>query len=327
MSRGTNKELRALRSRRGASVPLFVIAGLPKETAVPVQTALQGAQDLKVARYVTVDFGGKGGPIYTTNKVHALIASTGAFALRTRRSTELNREQIAPSRLYLLYVPSPEAECLLQAFDFFCMPIPILSGSGEPDWRFDLKQSLVRIRRAVRRVAKDSDSTVRYLHRKVTQTKKETPLRLPPQNFALKEGLLAQSFRVALRPGGNWRTLKSIKATKFLKEDLPRALKGKKRAYLYQDERGIVFPPDPTRHGPARELPKQASFDDFRRVLNQLFRFGMPLSDGYHHDAQYPGTRAFTDVEFWCSRNGSLRVSGPYANVYPNDFVRLPKKK
>ena len=62
-------------------------------------------------------------------------------------------------------------------------------------------------------------------------------------------------------------------------------------------------------------------------MLCRLYRFGAPLPDGFHHDVQKRNGQDMKRVVFDCSVDGPVFVSGSYANVYPNDFVRARDKQ
>ena len=55
--------------------------------------------------------------------------------------------------------------------------------------------------------------------------------------------------------------------------------------------------------------------------MRSVFRFGVPLINGYHHDVQFAG-HALSGQTFECSREGFVQLNSNYANIYPNDFVR-----
>jgi hypothetical protein len=62
-----------------------------------------------------------------------------------------------------------------------------------------------------------------------------------------------------------------------------------------------------------------AAVQDF---LRSTYRFGAPLPDGLHHDAQLEWGKEFDKMPFDCSRKGTIQISGTHANIYANDFVR-----
>lgn len=106
-------------------------------------------------------------------------------------------------------------------------------------------------------------------------------------------------------------------------EQLPKFLRPQERQQIFRDARHVLFPcarpneyhrrlPDPP---PGSDLPVLQYF------LRSVYRFGIPLPGGFHHDAQFEGDRHFDNMPFDCSRQGQITVSGGHASIYPNDYV------
>jgi hypothetical protein len=79
-------------------------------------------------------------------------------------------------------------------------------------------------------------------------------------------------------------------------------------------------------HGVAHAVQQDAKLGARVSVLRSLYRFGAMLEPGFHHDAQPRDRSEFHQFEFDCSAEGRIVISGPHANIYPNDFVRAARK-
>jgi hypothetical protein len=74
-------------------------------------------------------------------------------------------------------------------------------------------------------------------------------------------------------------------------------------------------------HGLAREHPNRL------RVLNSLYRFGIALEGGFHHDVQWSRKKALKNERFVCCDRGEILVSGTHVNIFPNDYVKEPAQR
>ena len=110
----------------------------------------------------------------------------------------------------------------------------------------------------------------------------------------------------------------------FDRERLPAFLGYPERQAIYRDARKVVFPCARANemHGQLPEIEPTAAVASMQDLLRSVYRFGAPLPDGFHHDAQFEDGRHFKAMDFECSRNGSILVSASHANIYPNDYVR-----
>jgi len=78
--------------------------------------------------------------------------------------------------------------------------------------------------------------------------------------------------------------------------------------------------------GPPREVEDDEDYKPILSTLRTLYRFGGALAPGMHHDSQRSDGSALDGAIFNCDRDGRVSTEGGYANVYPNDFVRVDKK-
>jgi hypothetical protein len=93
---------------------------------------------------------------------------------------------------------------------------------------------------------------------------------------------------------------------------------------MYRDARDVVFPcaRPSALHGPLPQIDTPDAVSALQYFLRSAYRFGTPLPDGFHHDAQLERGRHFREMKFQCTRNGSILVSASHVNIYPNDYVR-----
>jgi hypothetical protein len=61
-------------------------------------------------------------------------------------------------------------------------------------------------------------------------------------------------------------------------------------------------------------------------ALKGLYRFGVALPHGFHHDVQFEHDRPLSGVEFECGKLGTVGGHATHANVYANDVVRMDGK-
>lgn len=73
---------------------------------------------------------------------------------------------------------------------------------------------------------------------------------------------------------------------------------------------------------PERSQRMDAGLEEISRLLRALYRFGGPLKNGLHHDAQRRDGTKLERCEFDCDVAGRVTVTGSHANVYPTDFIR-----
>jgi len=59
-----------------------------------------------------------------------------------------------------------------------------------------------------------------------------------------------------------------------------------------------------------------------KAMLNQLYRFGIPVLDGFHYDVQKEHNDSLDGLPLDCIKQGKVLCSGTHVNVYPNDYVR-----
>lgn len=322
MRRGRNRVLVS-----GAS-SMFVLAGLPPEVHTWAVGHLERLRP--TARVVGAPSSSQDGALYPDGVVDALVRSVAGFAIR-RRANGPDRP-VTPKFITLLYVPSRDKERLLHAFDF-----AVLAGSLTALMAFgETGRQLRHERRAVEQTLAEAASEIgqskvdmdEVLQRIGRRSDREALL-LPPQNYHLTKGLLASLF-VEYRQGrrrSNDR-FPELVSEELTHDELPRLpFKEVRRAYV--DARQVAFlVADPAAYdGSTREVDESAEIRSLQSTLRSLYRFGAPLPQGFHHDAQRRDGNNFQQFPFDCEQEGRVAVSAPHANIYPNDFVRAKRKE
>ena len=100
---------------------MYAVAGLPQAVHANALAALSVRFPLAIVKgnpSPSLD-----GALYPRVYVDNLVRTIGAFALRRRRN---GNAQPAPAAIILLFVPSPDQEALLEAFDFALMVAPLV---------------------------------------------------------------------------------------------------------------------------------------------------------------------------------------------------------
>ena len=95
------------------------------------------------------------------------------------------------------------------------------------------------------------------------------------------------------------------------------------------DARGLAFfiAHPKAYDGPPREVESEEDEVALSRALRTLFRFGGALEPGLHHDAQRSDGSALQGAKMYCDEDGRIEAFGDYANVYPNDVIRVDRKE
>jgi hypothetical protein len=129
--------------------------------------------------------------------------------------------------------------------------------------------------------------------------------------------------QAGVRRRSSWAEPVEIQQVRVTNKELPKLRPGGQKVVL-ADSCGLLFPGDQSRHGFGRELESNCAAPEKRDLLRSRFRFGVPLTAGFHHDVQHGGRDLGGEV-FECCREGTLVLKCSHANVYPNDYVRPSK--
>jgi hypothetical protein len=231
-----------------------------------------------------------------------------------------------------LYVPAPDDERLLRRLDFAVLPIPLRELAALDARGRQLRHSSDAIRAALTR-ALDSAGTARQslslIKERINRLGDGEPLLLPPRNFYLdQEMTIGSQFQAFLRGERPWTDrMAELHLRLFTRDNLPHLARGETRR-AFQDGRNLVFliAHPAAFHAVAREAEEDASETEMLLLLKGLYRFGVALPHGFHHDVQFEYGRRLAGIEFECGMTGRVRGHNSHANIYANDFVRMDGK-
>lgn len=304
--------------RQTPVAPLIALAGLPHPICGSVANLIE-KEVVPAARVVFQASGSDPRQLYPVHTVHALIRAISEFS---------HRQSVlpAPECILLAYVPADDDEVLLSAFDFFVFPIRLSRLSEFDEHGRQNRHNLTTC--APYTIASIGTMKGQFLEvkRRLSSPSDTEPLYLPPRNFSTSDSeCIGDKFRSMRRQQLGWTdSTKDVTRVDVTDSELPKHVPPGTMKTVLADTRGLLFPRDRTEHAPARLIEEGAPNLERQDLLKTLFRFGVPLRTGYHHDVQLPG-RKLTGQQFECSKKGSIQLRCSYANVYPNDFVRPSK--
>ncbi len=305
------------RPHQPSKQPLFVVGGLPSPTDATCERVIRD-EFAGLCGIVHTATGVADNDLYNENYSRQLITSMMAFT-RVRR----NAQSVAPTpgRICFLYVPTKDADALVEKLDFAVFPIKlaVLAERNEKGkmWRHDPKAVADSLRMAVK------EYKAAHLHfNRIDLRREADAIFLPPQNFELKGGMVMRDLFSEMRRGQRrWDDrFPEAEVQQYKAGDFPTLAAPSK---FRRDVRKIVFvEPHPTAyHGNKWNDDHQAVQDDLL-MLKSLYRFGGALPAGYQHDAQREKGKLFKREPFNCSVNGEINVSDDHADIYPNDYIR-----
>lgn len=306
-------------------VDLFLLAGLPNPQHARAEAYLKRIAGAN-SRVIAAASGSHDGRLFRQGTVSVLFRAAAQFAVR-RFKNRSDDQAVRPRRIVLFYVPADDDQQLLAAFDFFVFPVPLRGLTAFDELGHQKRYQSGACERAIKDAFDVySRDLVGVLQRRIESRKSSEPLLLPPLNFQLPGRPLRQAFCELTRGARTWENSvpEGVVATTFDHERLPDFLGYQERQVMYRDARNVVFPcarPGEL-HGPPPEISPTDSESTLRDFLRSAYRFGAPLPDGFHHDAQLEEGRHFRDMPFHCTRNGRILVTASHANIYPNDYVR-----
>lgn len=304
--------------------PMYVIAGLPKAIHKDAVDGLQARLPHAIVKGIpspTHD-----GALYSGALVNLLVRSVGEFAVRRRTN---GNAQPAPASITLLFVPASDQEALLQRFDFALMSAP-LSALVARDLHYrQLRHDRDAVADAlIAAVAASGEARMNLTQvvRRLAYRSDNEALLLPPRNFMTQDGNLVPIF-TAIRQGHRpWTDrLEEFGPSSLTHDDVPKRIQGQQTRRVFVDSRGMaLFIAHPAAYdGPPREVEGDQNVDGLVDALRALYRFGGAVEPGLHHDAQRSDGVALDGAVFECSTKGRISAKADYANVYPNDFVRV----
>lgn len=305
---------------------MYVVAGLPLAVHQRSIAGLRGR--LKHAIIKGVPSPGLDGQLYSTRFVETLLRSVGDFAVRRRTN---GNAQPTPASISLLYVPAPDEERLLSALDFAVMPVALEALATYGDRGRARRHDLDEVERAlIAAVARGSNAraTLAEVTRRLGYRSDDEGLLLPPRSFRLAEGTLTDTFRQFRRGGRRWNDrLADLGPTSLAHTDVPNRIAHQATRRVFVDARGLAFfIAHPTAYdGPPREIDDAYDVAGISSALHSLFRFGGALGPGMHHDVQRSDGSDLRGAVLECDAKGRIEAHGDYANIYPNDFVRVQR--
>jgi hypothetical protein len=302
---------------------LVILCGFPTDIANVIRNTLERDRAFKYGTGGTFSYfdvipipsPSTGG--YTKATIAEALAAAAGRVTRQRspKETARNTDRVfVPRQLVLAFVPGPGDGELTAAFGVSAHLLP-LEDPAVAWWRDGS--------RAVNVVSFVASNRLRNLPstevgQAVLNQPRKSPVALPSRNFFLERDTpLKETLDEIAR---DRVPLNSIKD----KVRLSRKRDGTKGPV---DARGRYFLVDQSSHAPSRFVESSSSPEERTKLhrikLEGLYRLGFPLPEGFHHDVTRDGS-SLQNEQFTCAREGGLTVSGTHANVYPNDFVRLP---
>lgn len=307
---------------------MYVVVGLPKAVHVSAVSALQNRLKHHIVK--GIPSASSDGLLYPQNFIDSLVRSIGEFAVK-RRSND--KAHPTPASITLLYVPARDEERLLGTFDFALMVSPLTSLAAFGPSRRQLRHNKEAVEAAlVDAVAKSSDGNqnLNNVVRRINYMSDDESLLLPPRNFFIKDGSLASVFRQFRRGQRDWADrLEEFGPTPLTRDNVPKRIKPNQTRRVFVDVRDIAFfIAHPTAFdGPQREVAEDSDQAELLSVLRSLYRFGGAVAPGLHHDAQRNDGKPLNGTSFDCNTKGRISTDCDYANIYPNDYVRIGSYK
>jgi len=312
-------------------VELLLLAGLPNplhNRASVLLEAIFGGN----AKVIAVPSAVEDGVLFSSRTIETLLRGAADFVIHRHKTTPHDLPP-TPKHIILFYVPAVDDEKLLSALDFFVFPVRLLALANYDESGHQKRHNIGAFEGAIEAALATSRVAAEFLgdvKRRISSVRSNEPLLLPPGNFHLADGTkLTRVFRELRRGTRTWKDPLPEVSVETFDRDRLRFLRPNDRKDIYRDARRVVFPcarPEEF-HSLRRELDIESEQSEWRNFLRNAYRFGVPLPDGFHHDAQFEGGREFDKMVFDCASDGPVLVSGSHANIYPNDYIRAHSKK
>ena len=324
------KDRRASRVGSPSKIPMYVIAGLPPETHTHAISLFRNRYANKAA-FIGSPSGTKDGELYSRAFLDTTVRAVGGFALRQRKGD--GNSHVNPSAIRLLYVPSQDAEYLLSKLDFIIFPEPLIRLAARDSKGRQLRHNREDVVTAIHdAISLDSANSLNLNHVKerISRVSDRDGITLPPKNFAVSNradmSLLFKEMRNGTR---QWTDrFSELEIRRFSKSDLP-DMHGQSVRHVPVDSRGVAFftAHETAEHGSVYQKDPDASPAEIMNLLQSIYRFGVPVTQGRHYDTQNADATDFKNRTFECSQSGSVSVSNCHANIYLNDYVRAANKR
>jgi len=313
-------------SQSTTPVDLLLLAGLPHPLHNRIEEFLKQLAGV-YSKVIAVPSASHDGLLYRKPPIASLLRAAADFSIRRLKSRGENQPP-RPRRIVLFYVPADDDQQLLSAFDFFVFPVPLRDLADFDEAGHQKRHDRVVCEQAIQKAFEVySRELVGSLQPRIEGRRSSEPLLLPPLNFHLRQRKLQQAFCELTRRTRTWDNAMpdGIVPERFDHDQLPGFLRPQEHQMIFRDARNVIFPraranqfhwhlPDVQ---PGSDLPVLQDF------LRSVYRFGTPLPDGFHHDAQLEHGSHFHNMSFDCSRKGPVSVTASHVSLYANDYVRI----
>jgi len=308
------------------AVDLLLIAGLPNPLHNRIEEFLKQLAG-PYSKVIAVSSTSHDGPLYRAAPVTSLLRATAEFSIR-RLKNRSESQPPRPRRIALFYVPADDDQELLSEFDFFVFPVPLRDLAEFDEAGHQKRHDRVACEQASRAAFEVyTRELIGSLQSRIEMLRPSEPLLLPPANFHLPHRKLQEVFCELSRRTRTWEDTMpdGVVPETFGHEQLPKFLGYQERQSIFRDARDVIFPcaRSMERHWRLPDLQPESDLNELQGFLRSVYRFGTPLPDGFHHDAQLEWGQDFQGMPFNCSRKGPTPVTGSHVSVYPNDFVRV----
>ena len=307
---------------------MIVLAGLPPATHGRTVDVIRQSQPS--ASVIGAPSPVSDGSLYSPALLRTLLGGLTGFALRRR--TNGPPTPLAPKSITLLYVPAPDDERLLRTLDFAVMPQPLTALAVRDVGGRLLRHSVEAAEAAIEDILghrSRAKADLEVVNERINRLNDREALLLPPRNFVTDQGRLSRKFVEMRRGRRSWSDRFNDLGSEQLTRNQIARIPEEKTRQAYVDSRRVAFlTAHPTAYdGLVRELEESAALEARLSVLRSLYRFGIALPSGFHHDAQPADGSRFNDFEFDCDTEGRVCVNASHANIYSNDFVRAKRKQ
>ncbi len=323
MARRRSKPVKAPGARGMA-----ILAGLPGNISIAAANSLK--KEFEGWEFIATPFPESLNQRYNSNRsIGELLRKATDFSLQTLNDSE--GENIPrPSQIVVVFPEAPNFEKLVDYFGFSARYVKTRDPEEPWDhgrhWTFRVEDVLQALRKSITEI---NSEKFKDLKLRIEKMKSHDPLLLPARNFITKNGAYLENIfsQFALNENTLGEVEESVSKRKFTSDMLPAFYQkmGSRNLTFCYDNRGYVFArTSKGQHGFIREVPaeRKEDIDLRRRLLEALFRFGTPLSDGFQHDVQPEGGKQLINATFRCAEAGEIKINGDHANIYSNDVVR-----
>jgi hypothetical protein len=309
---------------------MYIIAGLSPEVAQRTGNSLQRIKDLPRAIYCLPGFSRSDDALYVSEDYLRIIRDVASLIMLSLAKTKKDSVPIiTPSRVFLLFISSTDGAnlYLLKNFEFFAYPVMMPTPDEQTvKWRHNPDLVLEAVVSCIRNIMEFTPD-INFVINEISQRLRKTPLALPATNFHETNDTPLRIYFRELALAGTWSDIEErLHVRRYTKDDLPDARGiGPRGVSAFTDARGLIFVPPPPElwHAVLRELRTFNNLTVLHNKMNEMYRLGIPVIEGFHYDAQLRGGRQFTNVQLTCCESGEKDSKGwVYANIYPNDFVR-----